>query len=276
MTSYADGLAAYLSEISRIPLLAPAEELRLARQIQQGNEDARSKLIVSNLRLVVSIAKKYLHFGLPLQDLIEEGNLGLMKAADRFDPSRGCKFSTYATWWIKQAVTRSLSNYGRTIRIPVYVTDNVSKYKRISYDLYRKLGRQPSIYEIAEEMGCKYEEALRFHEYTQDMASVESIVTIEDDTDVTDRGGIQLQNADDDGIVAKILRTQHITQLFSQLDERERNIMKFRYGIEDGISHTLEETGRKFGLTRERIRQIEKETIAKLRVYVAEHPDDFG
>jgi RNA polymerase primary sigma factor len=276
MTSYADGLTAYLAEISRIPLLAPAEELILARKIQKGHEESRSKLIVSNLRLVVSIAKKYLHFGLALQDLIEEGNLGLMKAADRFDPNRGCKFSTYATWWIRQAITRSLSNYGRTIRIPVYVTDSVAKYKRTASNMYKTNGRQPSIEEIAGEMEITYDEALRLHEYAQGISSVESIVAIEEETDIADRGGAQLQYADDDGIVAQILRTQRMTQLMEQLVERERNIMKYRYGIDDGVPHTLEETGREFGLTRERIRQIEKETIAKLKVYVDEHPDDFG
>ena len=276
MTSYADGLAAYLGEISRIPLLAPAEELKLARKVRKGSEDARAKLIVSNLRLVVSIAKRYLHFGLALQDLIEEGNVGLMKAADKFDPGRGCKFSTYATWWIRQAITRSLSNYGRTIRIPVYITDGVAKYKRVGQSLYKTLGRQASIEEIADEMGCKYEEALRLHKYSQGVASVESIVTIEEETDVADRGGIQLQYADDDGVVARILRDQRLSHLLEQLTPRESSIMRHRYGMHDGQPHTLEETGVVFNLTRERIRQIEKETINKLKEYVALHPDEFG
>jgi len=276
MTSYADGLAAYLGEISRIPLLAPAEELKLARKVRKGNEEARAMLIVSNLRLVVSIAKKYLHFGLALQDLIEEGNVGLMKAADRFDPGRGCKFSTYATWWIRQAITRSLSNYGRTIRIPVYITDGVAKYKRVGHSLYKKFGRQASVEEIADEMGCKYEEALRLHEYSQGVASVESIVTIEEETDVADRGGVQLQYADDDGVVARILRDQRLSHLLEQLTPRESSIMRHRYGMHDGQPHTLEETGVVFNLTRERIRQIEKEAINKLKEYVALHPDEFG
>jgi len=276
MTSYADGLAAYLSEISKIPLLSPADELKLARKAQKDDEDARAKLIVSNLRLVVSIAKKYLHYGLALQDLIEEGNVGLMKAADRFDPNRGCKFSTYATWWIRQAITRSLSNYGRTIRIPVYVTDGVAKYKRVAASLYKSLGRQASIEEVADEMGCKYEEALRLHEYSQGIASVESIVTIEEETDVADRGGVQLQFADDDGVVARILREQRLSHLLEQLTSRESSIMKYRYGLDDGRPHTLEETGVVFNLTRERIRQIEKEAIGKLKEYVSEHPEEFG
>jgi len=276
MTSYPDGLAVYLGEISKIPLLSPAEELKLARKARKGNEDARAKLIVSNLRLVVSIAKKYLHFGLALQDLIEEGNVGLMKAADRFDPNRGCKFSTYATWWIKQAVTRSLSNYGRTIRIPVYVIDGVAKYKRVVQSLYKKLGRQASIEEIAKEMGCTYEEALRLHEYSEGVASVESIVTIEEETDVADPIGLHLQYSDDDGVVARILRDERLTHLLEQLPPRENLIMRHRYGIDDGMPHTLEETGKAFKLTRERIRQIEKETIGKLREYVGEHPEEFG
>ena len=160
-----NGLSTYLAEISRIPLLSTSEEVRLAKEIRAGNAEARRRLIVSNLRLVVSIAKKYLYYGLPLLDLIEEGNLGLMKAVKRYDPDRGCKFSTYATWWIRQAVTRALSNHGRTVRIPVYVTDNVSRYKKTAEDLYIRTGKHPGPEEVAEEMGIKEAEARKLQAF---------------------------------------------------------------------------------------------------------------
>ena len=156
-----NGLSTYLSEISKIPLLSSSEEIRLAKAAQKDDASARRRLIVSNLRLVVSIAKKYLYYGLPLMDLIEEGNLGLMKAVERFDPDRGCKFSTYATWWIRQAVTRSLSNHGRTVRIPVYITDNVSRYKKLVEKEYIKSGRYPDIEAVAKGLGIKIAEAKR-------------------------------------------------------------------------------------------------------------------
>jgi len=272
--SYPDGLNSYLKEISKIPLLSPAEEMRLAKRMRKGDEEARKKLVISNLRLVVSIAKKYLYYGLPLLDLIEEGNLGLLKAVDRYDPSRKCKFSTYATWWIKQAITRSLSNYGRTIRIPVYVTDNISKYKKVAQLLYEREGRQPTVEEVADEMGVQYEEALKLHEYALGVPSLESLVYMEEDGEVT--GAEILEEArNDEDVVSRILRSQRLNQLMEQLTPREGSILRHRYGLDDGECHTLEETGRQFNLTRERIRQIENEVISKLRNYVAEHKAEF-
>ena len=170
-----NGLSTYLGEISRIRLLSTSEEIRLAKRAQKGDRAARRKLIVSNLRLVVSIAKKYLYYGLPLQDLIEEGNLGLMKAVDRYDPERGCKFSTYATWWIRQAVTRSLSNQGRTVRIPVYVTDNVARYKKTVNDLYIRSGKYPEPEQVAEAMGIKASEANRIQEFVRDVSPLDKM-----------------------------------------------------------------------------------------------------
>lgn len=268
-----NGLSTYLAEISRIPLLSPAEELRLARRAQSGDPEARRRLIVSNLRLVVSIAKKYLYYGLPLQDLIEEGNIGLMKAVSRFDPERGCKFSTYATWWIRQAVTRSLSNYGRTVRIPVYVTDNISKYKRTADDLYKKTGKQPDAEEVAEQMGIKVKEAKKLESFITEIAPLDNLDTTSED----DGRGIPEQYHPSEGndAIEKIGLEQQMEELMSQLDEREANIIRFRYGLADGLAHTLEETGREFGLTRERIRQIEKDVMKKLRTFVDEHEEDF-
>ena len=167
-------LSKYLNEISKIPLLSPSEELRLARLARKGDMAARRILIVSNLRLVVSIAKKYLYYGLPLLDLIEEGNLGVMKAVERFDPNRGCKFSTYATWWVRQAVTRSLSNQGRTVRIPVYITDNLAKYKRVSEELFKKHGQKPTSEELAKAMDIRLSDLKRIELFSETVSPLKS------------------------------------------------------------------------------------------------------
>lgn len=267
-----NGLSTYLAEISRIPLLSPAEEIRLARLAKQNDGAARRKLIVSNLRLVVSIAKKYLYYGLPLQDLIEEGNLGLMKAVDRYDPERGCKFSTYATWWIRQAVTRSLSNQGRTVRIPVYITDNISRYKKVSEELYIKSGRTPTAQEVAAEMGIKLAEAERLQEFVTAVTPLENMESTENE------GRSIPENVEPlalDRAIEQIELDQQMEALMSQLTDREGNIIRYRYGLMDGKAHTLEETGRRFKLTRERIRQIEKDVMKRLRGFVVEHVDDF-
>lgn len=268
-----NGLSTYLAEISKIPLLTTSEEIRLARRAQAGDREARRKIIVSNLRLVVSIAKKYLYYGLPLQDLIEEGNLGLMKAVDRYDPERGCKFSTYATWWIRQAVTRSLSNYGRTVRIPVYVTDNVARYKKVAEELYIKTGKQPEPEQVAEAMGIKVAEARKLREFVHDISPLDKL----ESTDMDDGRGIpeSLEPRRVDKAIEQIEIDQQLEELMDQLTEREANIIRFRYGLVDGKAHTLEETGREFNLTRERIRQIEKDAMKRLRHYVADHAEEF-
>lgn len=267
------GLSVYLGEISKIPLLSPSEELRLARLSQKGDGEARRKLIVSNLRLVVSIAKKYLYYGLPLLDLVEEGNLGLMKAVDRYDPERGCKFSTYATWWVRQAITRALSNYGRTVRIPVYVTDNVARYKRTVEDLYIKTGKRPGPDEVAEILGLKTTEARKLQAFVHDTASLDNPESADD----TDGRGIppSLEPRGLDAAITQIETDQQLQELMNQLTEREANIIQYRYGLSDGKGHTLEETGRRFSLTRERIRQIENDVMKRLRLYVGEHTEDF-
>jgi RNA polymerase primary sigma factor len=267
------GLSTYLAEISKIPLLSTSDEIRLAKRVQKGDAEARHKLIVSNLRLVVSIAKKYLYYGLPLLDLIEEGNLGLMKAVARFDPMRGCKFSTYATWWIRQAVTRSLSNYGRTVRIPVYVTDNVARYKKTAEDLYIRTGKRPDAEDVAVEMGIKIAEARRLREFVEDISPLDNMDSTdgEDGRGVMESGESQLT----DRAIAQFELDQQMEELMKQLTPREANILRYRYGLLDGRAHTLEETGREFSLTRERIRQIEKDAMKRLRGFVGEHMEDF-
>ncbi len=270
-----DGLTVYLREISKVPLLTPAEEIRLAKLMQKGDADARAKLVVSNLRLVVSIAKKYAHYGLPLLDLIEEGNLGLLRAVERFDPKRGCKFSTYATWWIRQAITRSLSNYGRTIRIPVYIADNISKYRRAAQVIYNRTGRAAPAEEVAQQMGISVSEARKLKKFAEEMSAIESMVAIDTETDEHGEGAVIGDSAETDNLILKILYSQQIDQLLDQLTERESGILRHRYGLKDGETHTLEETGREFNLTRERIRQIEKEVLVKLREYASVHKEDF-
>jgi len=275
MADFREGsLSTYLAEISRIRLLTSSEEIRLAERAQAGDPEARRELIVSNLRLVVSIAKKYLYYGLPLQDLIEEGNLGLMKAVERYDPTRGCKFSTYATWWIRQAITRALSNYGRTVRIPVYVTDNVAKYKKTAEELYIRTGKHPGPEEVAEQMGIKLAEARKLQAFVEDVSSLNTMDTTSDDQG---RGIPEsLEPRGTDVAIAQFELDQQLEELMTQLTQREADIVRFRYGLADGRAHTLEETGRQFSLTRERIRQIENDVMRRLRVFVTEHGEDFG
>jgi RNA polymerase primary sigma factor len=268
-----NGLSTYLSEISKIPLLSPSEEIRLARLAKKGDAAARRRLIVSNLRLVVSIAKKYLYYGLPLQDLIEEGNIGLMKAADRYDPERGCKFSTYATWWIRQAVTRSLSNQGRTVRVPVYITDNVARYKKVAEELYIKTGRQPEVDEMAKALGLTEREVLKLQSFVDTVEPIDRMQST--DSEMAREIPESMEPAITNAALEQFELDQQMGQLFAELNEREAAIIKFRYGLDDGRAHTLEETGKRFKLTRERIRQIEKDVMKRLRVFVKENADAF-
>lgn len=268
-----NGLSTYLSEISKIPLLSPSEEVRLARLAKKGDAAARRRLIVSNLRLVVSIAKKYLYYGLPLQDLIEEGNIGLMKAADRYDPERGCKFSTYATWWIRQAVTRSLSNQGRTVRVPVYITDNVARYKKVAEELYIKTGRQPEVDEMAKALGLTEREVLKLQSFVDTVEPIDRMQST--DSEMAREIPESMEPAITNAALEQFELDQQMGQLFAELNEREAAIIKFRYGLDDGRAHTLEETGKRFKLTRERIRQIEKDVMKRLRVFVKENADAF-
>jgi len=268
------GLTAYLRDISRIPLLTPQEEYQLARQLRkpgQRGSEAREKLIRANLRLVVSVAKRYLHYGMPLSDLIEEGNIGLMKAVDRFNPARGCKFSTYATWWIRQAVTRALSNQGRTVRVPVYITENLGRYRRVVDKLRSELGREPQADEIAREMNLSVEDVTRLEACSDSVGPIESNMAFSGDP-----GAIQEPESSyaNDDFRYMEFRDQ-INVLLGKLCERDAEILRYRFGLIDGKNHTLEDTGAYFNLTRERIRQIEKDAIALLRAEFGNRADDF-
>jgi len=264
-SSYADALDLYLKEIGSIPLLTAEQEIDLARRILNGDTDARKTMIVSNLKLVVNIAKRYIGRGVELTDLIEEGNLGLMTAVDKFDPERGNKFSTYASWWIRQAISRSIADQGRTIRLPVHVIDLVNKWLRTSRILTQQLGRRPTISEIAIEMEISEDKVKQIAKLAQKPASLESHINDPDEIELLDLLADVNAISPIDQIDQKLQWEEMEKILLSNLKEREREIISLRFGLKDDIPKTLEEIGEIFGLTRERVRQIEEEAIKKLR-----------
>lgn len=262
-----DSIQMYLREIGQYPLLSAFEERAFAKRIIEGDEEARNLLARANLRLVVSIAKKYVGRSpdLTLLDLIQEGNLGLFKAVDKFDFTKGFKFSTYATWWIRQAITRALADQSRTIRIPVHMVETMAKYKQVSRRLAQDLGRDPMPEEIATEMGVEVEKIYQIEKISQDTISLELPVGDDDD-----RSRLSDFISDDkvispDQEVAHSILTDQITEILDTLSEKERKILEMRHGLLDGTYHTLEEVGKEFGVTRERIRQIEAKALEKIR-----------
>jgi len=262
-----DSVQMYLKEIGKTELLSSEEEIELAKRIEKGDEEAREKLIKSNLRLVVSIAKRYVgrSRNLTLLDLIQEGNIGLFRAADKFDYHRGYKFSTYATWWIRQAITRALADQSRTIRIPVHMVETISKYTQVKRRLLQDLGREPMAEEIAAEMGVEVEKVRYIQKISQDTVSLESPVG-EDEEDSTLGEFIEDEKsiAPSQTAARRLLR-DWLIQILDDLSPRERKILDMRFGLTDGITHTLEEVGKEFRVTRERIRQIEAKALQKIR-----------
>jgi RNA polymerase primary sigma factor len=265
-----DSIQIYLREIGQYPLLTASEERELAKRIEKGDSEARNILARSNLRLVVSIAKKYVGRSpdLTLLDLIQEGNIGLFRAVDKFDWKRGYKFSTYATWWIRQAITRALADQSRTIRIPVHMVETIAKYKQVSRRLSQMLGRDPQPEEIAIEMGVEPDKIYQIEKINQDTLSLENPVGSDDDDRSTlgdfiadDRIPSPVQEASE-----RILAEQ-VRAILGDLSPKERKILEMRHGLLDGIYHTLEEVGREFGVTRERIRQIEAKALEKIRTH---------
>ena len=259
-----DPVRMYLREIGRIPLLTFEEELELAKKILEEDEAAKQKLAESNLRLVVSIAKKYVGRGMLFLDLIQEGNMGLIKAVEKFDYKKGFKFSTYATWWIRQAITRAIADQARTIRIPVHMVETINKLIRTSRHLLQMLGREPSPEEIAEEMEIPVEKVMEIQKIAQDPVSLETPIGEEDDSHLGDFIPDDESPAPHDSAAYTLLKEQ-LEEVMSTLTPREAKVLKLRFGLEDGKARTLEEVGKEFQVTRERIRQIEAKALRKLR-----------
>ncbi len=259
-----DPVRMYLREIGKIPLLNYEEEIELAEKVLNGDEEAKQKLAESNLRLVVSIAKKYVGRGMLFLDLIQEGNMGLIKAVEKFDYTKGYKFSTYATWWIRQAITRAIADQARTIRIPVHMVETINKLIRTSRHLLQQLGREPTPEEIAKEMEIPVEKVLEIQKIAQDPVSLETPIGEEDDSHLGDFIQDEDSPAPQDSVAYTLLREQ-LEEVMSTLTPREAKVLKLRFGLEDGKARTLEEVGKEFMVTRERIRQIEAKALRKLR-----------
>ena len=259
-----DPVRMYLKEIGRVPLLTAEEEVDLARRMEAGDESARHRLEEANLRLVVSIAKRYVGRGMLFLDLIQEGNLGLLKAVEKFDYSKGYKFSTYATWWIRQAITRAIADQARTIRIPVHMVETINKYIRISRQLLQELGRDPTPEEIAKHMGLSALRVREIMKIAQEPVSLETPIGEEEDSHLGDfiEDEAALDPAD---AASMMLLKEQIADVLKTLAPREAEVLRLRFGLEDGRSRTLEEVGQSFGVTRERIRQIEAKALRKLR-----------
>ena len=258
----------YLKEIGQYPLLTSEEEIELAKRIEKDDEAARQKLALSNLRLVVSIAKKYVgrSANLTLLDLIQEGNIGLFKAVEKFDYKKGYKFSTYATWWIRQAITRALADQGRTIRIPVHMVETINKYQQVVRRLVQDLGREPMPEETASEMGIAVDKVRHIMKISQETISLEAPVGDDDDQDSSLESFIPDEDTISPSMSAarKILKS-YINEIIADLTPREQKILDMRFGLTDGVTHTLEEVGKVFAVTRERIRQIEAKALDKIR-----------
>ncbi len=268
--SMADGIAIddpvkiYLKEIGRVPLLSPSEEIELAQRMQAGDTNAKKRLAEANLRLVVSIAKRYGGRGMSFLDLIQEGNLGLIKAVEKFDYTKGFKFSTYATWWIRQSITRAIADQARTIRIPVHMVETITKVKKVSSQLLHQNGRDPSAEEIALALDMPVDRVREIMRIAQDPVSLETPIGEEEDSHLGDF--IPDENAPEPTEAASlILLKEQINQVLGTLTEREEKVLRLRFGLEDGRSRTLEEVGQMFNVTRERIRQIEAKALRKLR-----------
>ncbi|MGG1617784.1 RNA polymerase sigma factor RpoD [Paenibacillus sp. NRS-1782] len=259
-----DPVRMYLKEIGRVPLLSADDEVGLAKRINNGDEEAKRRLAEANLRLVVSIAKRYVGRGMLFLDLIQEGNMGLIKAVEKFDYEKGFKFSTYATWWIRQAITRAIADQARTIRIPVHMVETINKLIRVSRQLLQELGREPTPEEVAAEMELSVEKVREIMKIAQEPVSLETPIGEEDDSHLGDFIEDQEALAPADAAAYELLKEQ-LEDVLDTLTEREENVLRLRFGLDDGRTRTLEEVGKVFGVTRERIRQIEAKALRKLR-----------
>jgi RNA polymerase primary sigma factor len=259
-----NNIGLYLREISQVPLLSPQDEVKLAGQIKRGNKKAREKMITANLRLVVKIAHDFGNYGLPLLDLISEGNIGLMKAVERFDPKKGGKLSTYASWWIKQSIKRALANQSKTIRLPVHLVDKIGKIRRVAAQMTEELGHEPTTEELAEELGLPVAKVAHLKNVAVRPASLDAKISADDDTAFGDLVGDDRAEDPFEALRDKDLQGE-VGDLLDALDPRERKIIAFRFGLDGGRERTLEEVGHKFGVTRERIRQLQNIALLKMR-----------
>ncbi|MNZ22477.1 RNA polymerase sigma factor SigA [compost metagenome] len=259
-----DPVRMYLKEIGRVPLLSADEEIELAQRIEKGDEEAKRRLAEANLRLVVSIARRYVGRGMVFLDLIQEGNMGLIKAVEKFDYSKGFKFSTYATWWIRQAITRAIADQARTIRIPVHMVETINKLIRVSRQLLQEIGREPTPEEIAKEMELTPDKVREIMKIAQEPVSLETPIGEENDSNLGDFIEDHDAPAPAEAAAYELLKEQ-LEEVLDTLTEREENVLRLRFGMDDGRTRTLEEVGKEFGVTRERIRQIEAKALRKLR-----------
>ena len=259
-----DPVKMYLKDIGKVPLLSADDEIELARKMMDGDESAKRELSVANLRLVVSIAKRYVGRGMQFLDLIQEGNLGLMKAVEKFDYQKGFKFSTYATWWIRQAITRAIADQARTIRIPVHMVETINKVVRVQRLLLQQYGREPTPEEIAKEMGIPEQRVVKIQQISQDPVSLETPIGEEEDSHLGDFIEDEQALAPTDVVASNLLKEQ-LLEILDTLTPREEKVLRLRYGLDDGKPRTLEEVGKEFNVTRERIRQIEAKALRKLR-----------
>jgi RNA polymerase primary sigma factor len=264
-----EAIKLYLKEVKDIPLLTPQEEIELAKRVNAGDEEARKRMIRSNLRLVINIAKRYTHLGVPLIDLIEEGNLGLMKAVDKFNPNKGYRFSTYAAWWIRQYITRAIADQGKIIRIPVYMTEIIAKWKKANEELTQKLKRKPRLTEVAKRMRLPVKKVKEINNLVIKTPSLDEPISEEGDIEFIDliEDKTSISPVEE---MAELLRHERIVNLLEMMDEREKIILDLRFGLTDGSSHTLNEIAETLGITRERVRQIEAGALKKLRKFVTQ------
>jgi len=259
-----DAIRLYLKDIKKLPLLTAEEEIFLANRIKKGDKAARAKMIQSNLRLVINIAKKYSHLGVSMMDLIEEGNMGLMKAVEKFNPKKGYRFSTYAAWWIRQYISRAIANQGKTVRMPVYIIELLMRFKKVQEHLTNSLKRKPRLNEIAKRMRLPMKRAKQLHKMVSGTSSLNAPVGEEGSTEFLDL-------IEDENIVSAVdelsnfLMQERINLLLEKMSKREQKILSLRFGLKDGISHTLRDTAKSFGITRERVRQIESAAMRKMR-----------
>jgi RNA polymerase primary sigma factor len=262
-----DAIKLYLKDIKNIPLLTAKEELDLAKRIRKGSKAARAKMIRSNLRLVINIAKRYSYLGVPIMDLIEEGNLGLMKAVEKFNPRRGYRFSTYAAWWIRQYITRAIANQGKTIRIPVYMVEIAMRFKKISEQLQMKFKRKPALKEIAKKMRLSLKKVRQLNKMAAKISSLNAPIGSEGTAEFMDLIEDESVSTAADELM-EFLKKEHVGELLEKMTPRERKILNLRFGLKDGIPRTLGATAKRFGITRERVRQIENAAMKKLREHI--------